>query len=169
MQSTQQDLETLRNKTYDLWREFHKLNEVYFQENEKPENNGAFMAEIQSYGELDRIETWQTAYASLKAKFLADGCLEDGQYLIEFYLLYASRQWGWRDLLPLVVAQLEMIPEAVEAIADGLRTIGAYGCEYGATSEDFEQFREILVDGNLEKWQQLIGSKPAAIPAGSTD
>ncbi|MBW4473966.1 MAG: hypothetical protein KME45_26870 [Stenomitos rutilans HA7619-LM2] len=155
-------LETLKSKTYDLWRELHKLNECYFQENPDASSNLPFVTEIQSYGELEHVETWQAAYASLKAKFLADGCLEDGQYLIEFYLLYASKKWGWRHLLPLVIAQLEMIPKAVEAIADGLRTIGVYGCEYGATAQDIEQFKEFLINGDSEKWR-FFRPEPAAI------
>jgi hypothetical protein len=162
MQAQPWNLETLKSKTYDLWRELYKLNECHFQDSPDPISNPSFVTEIQSYGDLEQRDTWQTAYASLKAKFLADGCLEDGQYLIEFYLLYASDKWGWRDLLPLVIAQLEMIPEAVEAIADGLRSIGVYGCEYGATATDIEQFKEILINGNSEKWR-FFRPKPAAI------
>ena len=147
------NLETLKSKTYDLWRELYKLNECYFQDNPDASGNLPFMTEMQSYGDVAQVETWQNAYASLKAKFLADGCLEDGQYLIEFYLLYASGKWGWRHLLPLVIAQLEMIPEAVDAIADGLRSIGVYGCDYGTTVTDIEQFKEILINGDSEKWR----------------
>ena len=156
------NLDTLKSKTYDLWRELHKLNECYFQDAPDPDSNPSFLAETQAHGALDQVSTWEAIYASLKVKFLADGCLEDGQYLIEFYLLYASQKWGWRPLLPLVIAQLEMIPEAVEAIIDGLRSIGVHGCEYGATVADIEQFKEMLIHGDPEKWR-LIRAEPAAI------
>jgi hypothetical protein len=138
-------LESMKLKTFELWQEFHKLNDCYIDESK-------FLAEVQTYGDIEQTETWQDAWVSLKAKFLAACCPDDGQYFIEFHLLYASNRWNWRSLLPLVLAQLECYPEAVEEIVNGLRAIGRYGCEYGATDQDIEQFKEMLINGNPEKW-----------------
>jgi hypothetical protein len=152
------EMERIKSQTYAIWCELHKLNQALI----LPEN---FLAEVATYGDLEQIETWKAAFASLKAKFLAQGCPDDGQYFIEFYLLYASEKWGWRSLLPRVLAQLEMYPEAVQEIADGLRKIGVYGCEYGATVAEVEQLKEILINGNSEKWRGLLQPESTAIPA----
>jgi hypothetical protein len=153
------DLPTIQSKTRELWEELHKLNDCYFDPTED-----SFLTEIKSYGNLELIETWQRAYASLKASFIAIGCLEDGQYLIEFYLLHASKKWGWRDLLPLVIAQLFLIPEAVEAIASGLRTLTQYGSEYGTDRQDLEQLQELIYEQHPEL--RRLEPRPTAVLAG---
>jgi hypothetical protein len=148
-------IESMQVKAFELWQEFHKLNDCYIDESK-------FLAEIQTYGDLEQIETWRNAWVSIKAKFLAAGCPDEGSYFIEFYLLYASNRWGWRDLLPLVIAQLECYPEAVEEIVNGLRTIDRYGCEYGATRQDIEQFKEILSNDIRKRFEQ---SEPISLSA----
>ncbi len=154
----QWDLSTLQNKTYDLWQDFHDLTGSYFEEGLELSDNPAFLNEVGTYGPLDQQETWEAAYVALRAKFMAHGCPEDGQYFVEFYLITASKRWGWRPLLPRVLSQLEMFPEAVEEIEDGLRKIGAFGLQYGTDLGDFETFKELLIDGNSEKWRGLLES-----------
>lgn len=150
------ELETLKTKTSEIWAELHKLQHCYFD----PWSDAVFLGEVRTYGDLAQPQTWRDAFASLKAQFLAAGTLEDGQYLIEFYLLYASQKWGWRELLPAVVAQLCLFPEAVEAIADGLATIRKYGCDYGATAQDLQEFEGILNGkNNQERW--ILGEQSA--------
>jgi len=149
---------SIKEQTYSTWCSLHRLKEAVIQ----PEN---YLREIATYGDLEKESTWEAAYTALTAKFLADGCPEDGQFFIEFYLLIASKKWGWRHLLERVVRQLETYPEAVEEIATGLRTIAKYGCQYGATLEDIQEFKEILINGNQETWTRLLRPEPVGLAA----
>lgn len=156
------NLEDLKAKTRHAWEEFHKL-QTELSGNTIPAQS--FEEEIAEYGDLAEETTWRRAYASLSAKSIADGCLEDSQYLIEFYLLYASQKWGWRELLPAVIEQLCMIPEAAEAIERGLAKICKYGCEYGATETDVEQLGELVNGTFAEIKQRRLASEQRAISA----
>jgi hypothetical protein len=147
------NLEDLKAKTHHAWEEFHKLQSELSGAETLPAKS--FEQEVEEYGSLTEEATWRKAYASLSAKSLAESSLEDPQYLIEFHLVYASQKWGWNELLPDVLAELAKIPEAAEAIADGLESIRKYGCEFGTTPSEIESFREILINGNPEKWGRL--------------
>jgi hypothetical protein len=155
------DFAELKEKTHELWIDLHELNDCYVPD------HAAFESEVAQYGSLTEETTWRKAYASLRAKFLAAGCLEDDQYLIEFYLLYAAKRWGWEDLLPQVIEQLCQIPAAYEAIASGLAKIRQNGCEYGANPTEVEQLG-VLTDVAAQKQRQF---RRGAIPTdpGNSD
>ncbi|NJP11668.1 MAG: hypothetical protein HC866_21185 [Leptolyngbyaceae cyanobacterium RU_5_1] len=156
------DITDLKTKTRDIWTNLHELNDCMVP------GDAEFQAEIQQYGDLNEETTWRNAYASLRARFFADGCLEDPQYLIEFYLLYASQKWGWRELLPDVIEQLTLIPEGLDALLDGFSTIQQYGCEYGADQTEVELVRSLTSDA-IEKEPGRIRSGAAAVLAGQSN
>ena len=137
------DLETIKGKTFDLWRNLLALNECVI-----PDSND-FETEIKQYGDLTDLATWEAAYSSLKAKFMQYGCLEDSQHFIEFYLIQGSINDDWQHLLPQVLEQLAMIPEAIAAVQRGLQKIAQYGREYGTTPEQIQQFREVVTNGSM--------------------
>lgn len=144
----------LKAKTHRAWVEFHKL---------QAEVHGdcipvkSFEQELVEHGNPENEATWRSFYAAITAKSLCES-LEDPQYLIEFHLVYASQKWGWRDLLPNVLEEMSKIPEAVEAIVDGLESINANGCEYGTTPAEIQSFRELLINGNSEEGRRRIAA-----------
>lgn len=152
------DFATLKVKTRELWNELHKINECIPAQ--------SFEAEIQHYGNLADETTWRDAYAALKAQFLAN-CLEDPQYLIEFYLLYSSKHWDWRELLPRVIDQLCLIPEGLQALIDGIHAIQQYGCEYGANLNEVNQVGG-FIHVAAERQRLELGPEQRAILTGSS-
>ncbi len=90
------------------------------------------------YGNPALSQTWENAYASIKAKLLATASADDGQCLIEVYLITGARREGWAHLVNDVVKQLLTMPRALEALAEGWQEIHEYGCSYGATLPEVE-------------------------------
>jgi hypothetical protein len=126
--------EALQQKTYDLWVSLHRIldDPVMYHDPTDP----VFLREMSRYGDLALAQTWETAFSSLKATLLATYCLDDGSFLIEFYLIQSSQREGWSHLLPAVLRQLLTVPDALSLLADGWREIDEYGCGYGATEAE---------------------------------
>lgn len=154
------DLTALQTKTRHLWQEFHKLNECYVPEEE------AFLAEIQHYGDPQQPQTWNTAWTSLYAKFLADGCLDDSQFLIEFYLVQAANQEGWWDLMPQLLEKLAEIPNALKTLLRGFTKIYQYGPEYDTEPAEIDQVRGLLHE-LIETRQVATGEAERLVLAGT--
>jgi len=139
------DAATLRAKTLHTWRGFHKL-----QECEIPDES-AFLAEVQQYGDLNQVETWENAWTSLWAKFLAESVLDEPAFLVESYLIQGSHEEGWVELMPLMLSKMAEIPEALDAVLDGIADIKKYGCEYGTEESAVKEFVGVVNDFLVEK------------------
>lgn len=126
--------EALQQKTYDLWVDLHEISGDPVMHNDP--TDPVFLREIAKYGDLALVQTWEHAFSSLMATFLATWCLDEGTFFIEFYLIQGSRQEGWSHLLPAVLRQLLTVPAALKLLARGWRRIDEHGCEYGATEAE---------------------------------
>jgi len=148
------DAATLKAKTLHTWREFHKLHECVIPGEE------AFLAEVRQYGELDQPQTWQKAWASLYAKFMADTpVLDEPAFFVEFYLIQSAQKEDWADLMPLMLQKLAEIPATLNALLEGIADIRNHGSEYGTGEQQVKEFMGV-VDGMAiwEQQQQLTAS-----------
>lgn len=151
-------LETLKIRTYELWANLHDLLNCFY-EYSSPNNDERFKAEMTQFGDITLRQTWEVAYAHLKAKFLADAATDDAQYLIEGHLIEAPREEGWSDLAPAVISQMLMIPVAVDALYRGYQKIRRYGCEYGADPARVQELLGDSLNGKIEPKQlELIST-----------
>lgn len=133
-----------KHKVISAWNDYYKLISEASGTITLPSRS--FEEEVKEAGGLDNL------YAQITAKSIAASALEDPQFLIEFYLIYASAQWGWRELLPEVIRLLVEFPKAKAAIERGLEKICKYGSEYGQDKE-IENLKE-LYDTAKEKQRQ---------------
>lgn len=135
------DAEALKAKTLHTWREFHKLHDCVIPDQSR------FLAEMQHYGDLEQIQTWQNAWASLYAKFMADTpVLDEPAFFVEFYLVQSAQKEGWSDLMPLMLQKLAEIPATLNALLEGIADIRNNGCEYGTDAQQMKEFMGV-VDG----------------------
>lgn len=112
------------------------------------------------YGDLRKRETWVSAFADIKARFLCATVLDDGQFLLEEFLLNSSAREGWVDLRDRVISRLMEFPDACRSLAYGFWCVFTeYGCEYGATTE------KVAAMFNDKQWSFLNLYSQAMQPA----
>lgn len=108
-------LQELKQGTYQCWQELVELNSAVVQ----PET---FKAEVrQLYGDLRKKSTWQQAYAAFFARMNWDACLSAHTLIV--HVLNPAPDEATYELRHLVLEQLLAIPEALEAIVQGLEEI----------------------------------------------
>jgi len=134
---------SLQEKVYETWIGIHDIHSALRQYSNAATDRD-FQQEVAGYGDLAEPETWQKAFAALKARFLAAAATDDGQFLIEFHLVTASKKEGWSDLALAVVEQMLMIPEAIASLEKGWASIQTNGCEYGAEMEEVRRLMSPL-------------------------
>jgi hypothetical protein len=94
-----------------------------------PDTNAPeFLEAVAAFGNLTLIETWERAFVAFTAKFLAELCAHDPQFLIECHLLALPRSEGWTHLVTAVIEQLLTMPKASQALGDGWSVFREYGC-----------------------------------------
>jgi hypothetical protein len=94
-----------------------------------------FKPAIRAYGDLRRLQTWQSAFIDLMSQQLATEMNFEGQFLIEECLCNAPQRDGWGELVESIVDRLFLVPEAVKALAYGIHVIATMGPVYGASLE----------------------------------
>jgi len=142
---------SLQEKVYETWIGIHDIHSALRQYSNAASDRD-FQQEVSGYGDLAEPETWQKAFAALKARFLAAAATDDGQFLIEFHLVTASQKEGWSDLALAVVEQMLMIPAAIASLEKGWASIQTNGCEYGAEESEVRYLMTPLAElGDGEK------------------
>jgi len=153
------DIAAWKQKTYHTWEGFHSLQDCVTPSEDQ------FLEEVKRYGDLDRIETWQNAWTTLWAKFLTDSVLDEPAFLVEFYLVQASHEDDWVEVMPLMLEKMAEIPEALDAVLDGIADIRNYGCEYGTEESAIKEFVGVVNDFLMEK--QFSGFRRASELSGA--
>ena len=115
----------LKQKIYRGWRTLHQVNDAYCPRSSCIQDE-AFNRETRSYGDLRFKQTWEQAYSVIKAKLLFDSN-DDNQFLIEFHLIRAPQNEGWKYLVNQVVEQFIAIPEGFDCLLNGFEQISRYG------------------------------------------